>query len=85
MEGNGRELFLRRGGAFAHLQFGGQAYSEVVFFKDRAALDNFTRGRLKLDAQASAIALTARASGDLAQLENTRIASIIPALNLALP
>jgi lipid-binding SYLF domain-containing protein len=47
-------------------QLGGQAYSEVVFFKDQAALDNFKLGHLKLDAQASAIALTARAAADLA-------------------
>jgi lipid-binding SYLF domain-containing protein len=47
------------------LQLGGQVYSEVVFLKDRAALDNFRLGRLKLDAQASAVALTARASADL--------------------
>ena len=47
-------------------QFGGQVYSEVVFFKTQAALDNFKLGHLKLDAQASAIALTARASADLA-------------------
>jgi lipid-binding SYLF domain-containing protein len=38
------------------LQLGGQAYSEVVFLKDRAALENFKLGRLKLDAQASAMA-----------------------------
>jgi lipid-binding SYLF domain-containing protein len=48
------------------LQFGGQAYSEVVFFQTRQALDNFKLGHLKLDAQASAVALTARASADLA-------------------
>jgi lipid-binding SYLF domain-containing protein len=48
------------------LQFGGQAYSEIVFFQTRQALDNFKLGRLKLDAQASAVALTARASADLA-------------------
>jgi len=47
-------------------QLGGQAYSEVVFFKDKTALDDFKRGNFELDAQASAIALTARASGDLA-------------------
>ena len=47
-------------------QLGGQAYSEVVFFKTPAALENFKSGHLKLDAQASAVALTARASGDLA-------------------
>jgi lipid-binding SYLF domain-containing protein len=46
-------------------QLGGQAYSEVVLFHNREALENFKRGRLKLDAQASAVALTARASADL--------------------
>ncbi|HEU5169705.1 MAG TPA: YSC84-related protein [Gemmatimonadales bacterium] len=47
------------------LQLGGQAYSEVVFFKDRAALDDFKRGNFEFDAQVSAIAVTARAAGDL--------------------
>jgi lipid-binding SYLF domain-containing protein len=47
------------------LQAGGQAYSEVIFFKDDAALENFKRGHLKLDAQASAIALTERVGADL--------------------
>ena len=47
------------------LQLGGQAYSEVIFFKDKAALDDFTRGNFEFDAQVSAIALTARAAGDL--------------------
>jgi lipid-binding SYLF domain-containing protein len=47
-------------------QLGGQAYSEVVFFKDKTALDDFKRGNFELDAQASAVALTARASRDLA-------------------
>ena len=46
-------------------QLGGQAYSEMVLFKDRDALENFRRGRLKLDAQASAVALDARAAKDL--------------------
>jgi hypothetical protein len=35
------------------LQLGGQAYSEVVFFKDKGAFDNFKKGNLKFDAQAS--------------------------------
>ena len=47
-------------------QLGGQAYSEVVLFQTRQALDNFKLGHLKLDAQASAIAVTERASADLA-------------------
>ena len=47
-------------------QLGGQAYSEVILFKDKTALDDFKRGNFELDAQASAIALTARASRDIA-------------------
>jgi lipid-binding SYLF domain-containing protein len=47
------------------LQLGGQAYSEVIFFEDKAALDDFTRGNFEFDAQVSAIAVTARAAGDL--------------------
>ncbi|HEV7367350.1 MAG TPA: lipid-binding SYLF domain-containing protein [Gemmatimonadales bacterium] len=58
------------------LQFGGQAYSEVVFFKDAAALDNFKKGKLKLDAQASAIALTARASAALAYRNGVAIVTM---------
>jgi lipid-binding SYLF domain-containing protein len=58
------------------LQLGGQAYSEVVFLKDRAALENFKTGRLKLDAQASAVALTARASADLAYRDGVAIVTM---------
>ena len=57
-------------------QLGGQAYSEVVFFKDQEALDNFKLGHLKLDAQASAIALTARASADLAYRNGVAIVTM---------
>jgi lipid-binding SYLF domain-containing protein len=58
------------------LQLGGQVYSEVVFFKDAAALDNFKKGKLKLDAQASAIALTARASADLGYRKGVAIVTM---------
>ena len=44
------------------LQLGGQTYSEVIFFKDKAALDNFKRGNYELAAGASAIALKEGAS-----------------------
>jgi lipid-binding SYLF domain-containing protein len=57
-------------------QFGGQAYSEVVFFKDKAALDGFRTGHLKLDAQASAIAVTARVAGDLPYRDGVAIATM---------
>jgi len=47
-------------------QLGGQAYSEVILFKDKTALDDFRRGNFEFNAQVSAIALTARASRDIA-------------------
>jgi lipid-binding SYLF domain-containing protein len=46
------------------LQLGGQAYSEVVFFEDRWALDSFKSGDLQLSAQTSAVAVKAGASAD---------------------
>jgi len=46
------------------LQLGGQVYSLFVFFKDKAAIDNFKRGNFEFGAQASAVAATAGASAD---------------------
>jgi lipid-binding SYLF domain-containing protein len=57
------------------LQLGGQAYSEV-FLKDEAAMENFRKGKLKLDAQASAVALTARAAADLAYRDGVAIVTM---------
>lgn len=57
-------------------QLGGQAYSEVVFFQTPAALESFKNGKLKLDAQASAVALTARASADLAYRNGVAIVTM---------
>ena len=45
-------------------QWGGQAYSEIIFFKDKNALNHFTSGNFELNAQASAVAVTAGASAD---------------------
>ena len=47
-------------------QWGGQAYSEFIFFEDAATLENFKRGNFELNAQASAVAVTAGASVDAA-------------------
>jgi len=47
-------------------QWGGQAYSEFLFFKDGNALADFKRGNYELGAQASAVAATAGASADAA-------------------
>ncbi len=45
-------------------QWGGQAYSEFIFFEDEATLTNFKRGNYELGAQASAVAVTAGVSAD---------------------
>lgn len=51
------------------LALGGQAYSELIFFRDKAALEDFKSGNFELGAQASAVAVTAGASAD-ASYEN---------------
>jgi lipid-binding SYLF domain-containing protein len=40
-------------------QLGGQAFSEIIFFKDKRAYDEFTSGNFEFDASASAVAITA--------------------------
>ena len=42
-------------------QAGGQAYSQVVFFEDERAFQDFTSGNFEFSAQASAVAVTASA------------------------
>ena len=44
------------------LQLGGQAYSQIIFFKDKRAYEDFTSGNFEFGAQASAIAITAGAT-----------------------
>jgi len=43
-------------------QLGGQAYSQIVFFEDKRAFDQFTSGNFEFGAQATAVAITAGAS-----------------------
>jgi len=43
-------------------QFGGQAYSQIVFFEDERAFHEFTSGNFEFGAQATAVAITAGAS-----------------------
>jgi len=43
-------------------QAGGKAYSEIIFFEDKRALDEFESGTFEFSAQASATAVTAGAS-----------------------
>lgn len=42
-------------------QLGGQTFSEVIFFQDKRAYDDFTSGNFEFDAAASAVAITAGA------------------------
>ncbi len=43
-------------------QVGAQGYSEIVFFEDKRALEEFTAGSYEFDAGASVVAVTAAAS-----------------------
>ena len=44
------------------LQLGGQVYSQIIFFQDERAFNEFTSGNFEFGAQATAIAITASAS-----------------------
>ena len=44
------------------LQLGGQAFSQMIFFKDKRAYDEFTSGNFEFGAQATAVAITAGAT-----------------------
>src|SRR6201996_312331 len=44
-------------------QAGGQAYSQIVFFQDKRALEEFTQGNFEFEAGVSAVAITAAAGG----------------------
>ncbi len=44
------------------LQLGGQAFSQIIFFQDKRAYNEFTGGNFEFGAQATAVAITAGAS-----------------------
>src|SRR5258705_8120289 len=46
----------------AGFQAGGKAYSQIIFFEDKRALDEFESGTFEFDAGVSAVAITAGAS-----------------------
>ncbi|MGI1989106.1 YSC84-related protein [Shewanella glacialipiscicola] len=56
------------------LQLGGQAYSEIIFFKDAKAYENFTSGSFEFDAQASAVAINMGASAQAGTTGNSATA-----------
>jgi lipid-binding SYLF domain-containing protein len=43
-------------------QLGGQAYSQIIFFEDKRAFDEFTGGNFEFGVQATAVAITAGVS-----------------------
>lgn len=47
------------------LQAGGKAYSEIIFFQDKRALDQFESGKFEFAAGASAVAITSAASASI--------------------
>jgi lipid-binding SYLF domain-containing protein len=46
-------------------QAGGEAYSQMIFFEDKRAFDEFTSGNFEFGAGVTAVAITAAASGDV--------------------
>ncbi len=57
------------------LQAGGQAYSQMIFFQDKRAYDDFTSGNFEFGAQASAVAITAGAQASAGSTGSTAGAS----------
>ena len=55
------------------LQLGGQQYSEVIFFEDQKSFDKFMNGKLKFDAQVSAVAIKHGVSLDAAYADGVAI------------
>lgn len=52
-------------------QLGGQAYSEIIFFKDAKSYDDFTSGTFEFDAQASAVAINVGANAQVGTTGNS--------------
>jgi lipid-binding SYLF domain-containing protein len=57
------------------LQLGGQAYSQIVFFQDERAYNEFTSGNFEFGVQATAVAITAGASASASTSGNSAGAS----------
>ncbi|MFT5229062.1 MAG: lipid-binding SYLF domain-containing protein [Ulvibacter sp.] len=54
-------------------QLGGQQYSEIIFFENKVAFDRFMNNKLKLGAQASAVALKSGTSIDVSYSKGVAI------------
>ncbi len=60
-------------------QLGGQAFSEIIFFKDQRAYEDFTGGNFEFDASASAVVVTAGAQAQAGTTGTSAGASAGPA------
>lgn len=60
-------------------QWGGQAFSEIIFFEDERAYSDFTGGNFEFDASASAVAITAGVQAKAGTEGSTAGASAGPA------
>ena len=61
------------------LQAGGQAFSQIVFFEDKRAYDEFTSGSFEFDLSISAVAITAGLQAQAGTLGAAAAASAGPA------
>lgn len=55
------------------LTIGGGSYSELLFFRDKQALDNFTNGNLKLEAGAKVVAIQGGAATETSWNEGVAV------------
>ena len=60
-------------------QAGGQAFSEIIFFQDKRAYEDFINGNFEFDGSVSAVVITAAAQAQASTKGNTAGASLGPA------
>jgi len=58
------------------VQFGAQAYAEVIFFQNKAAIDRFAEGQWALSAQATAVAAAEGASANADYQEGVMVFTV---------
>lgn len=58
-------------------QLGGQAYSEIIFFKNKAAVERFKSDNLEFDAQISAVAATKGAAANADYSSNVAVFTLV--------
>jgi lipid-binding SYLF domain-containing protein len=71
--------FTSVGSGSIGFQIGAQAFSQIIFFQDQRAYEEFTSGNFEFDASASAVAITAGAQAKTGGTGTTAGASAGPA------